>query len=404
MYKLTVDGKTMVGCNQDAWRNTTKIWFVEARSESEYGVCITGSRQVGPHRFAPQSAMNDQGLAFSRLATYHPRIAKDLSDKKVIKDEVHYLTDILQKCANIQEVEQYIEQYDYSYFIDDVYIYVDRSGDYLIVEPYQMIKGNDPNYVLANFCPSITPYETRRNQVRYKDGVDYLEANPPIASLDYCKDLSDTMSVCRSRNGDGTLLTSIWDTEKLIVNLFFYHDYDRTVSFDIKEELLKGNHMYTIPELFPENAEFEHYLNYKTPFNFAWIRKLLAMTGGILAILSIVYIISYFRKKSKSRFDKVKLCFAGLNLILFGYMIVLTTHIGIYYFDVPYNDPSSTWVSMSSYIPLILLIFILPLTYFNTAFIKRSLSTFWMKSTLILNNLIYAIMIFAFMYWGLYGL
>ena len=31
--------------------------------------------------------------------------------------------------------------YDHSIFIDDVYIYIDILGDYIIVEPYQMIKG-----------------------------------------------------------------------------------------------------------------------------------------------------------------------------------------------------------------------------------------------------------------------
>ncbi len=47
---------------------------------------------------------------------------------------------------------------------EGVYRYdsIDSLGDYLIVEPYNLIEGNSPNYVLANFCPSITDNEQAR--------------------------------------------------------------------------------------------------------------------------------------------------------------------------------------------------------------------------------------------------
>ena len=31
MYKITVDGKTVVGCNHDTWLYTPKIWFEDAK-------------------------------------------------------------------------------------------------------------------------------------------------------------------------------------------------------------------------------------------------------------------------------------------------------------------------------------------------------------------------------------
>lgn len=42
MYKITVDGKTMVGCNHDAWLTTPKIWFENAKQPNEYGAVFTG--------------------------------------------------------------------------------------------------------------------------------------------------------------------------------------------------------------------------------------------------------------------------------------------------------------------------------------------------------------------------
>jgi hypothetical protein len=76
MYKITVDAKTMVGCNEDAWRTTSSIWFENAKNSREFGAGFTGSRQVGGNRTAPQSGMNEKGLAFSRLAAHYPKQKK----------------------------------------------------------------------------------------------------------------------------------------------------------------------------------------------------------------------------------------------------------------------------------------------------------------------------------------
>jgi hypothetical protein len=76
------------------------------------------------------------------------------------------------------------------------------------------------------------------------------------------------MHVCRKRNGDGTLLTAIWDLKNGTTNLFFYHDYNNSVQFNLKTELLKGDHIIEIPSLFPVNTEFERFATlylYRSP-------------------------------------------------------------------------------------------------------------------------------------------
>ncbi len=404
MYKITVDNKTMVGSNQDAWRTTTCIWFKNPQNPSEYGACFTGSRKVGPNIFVPQSGMNTEGLVFSRLVAYHPEMDVDLRNKKPIRNEVDYLTKILQSCRTIEDVRQFIEAYDYSIFIDDVYIYIDQSGDYLIVEPYQMIKGNDPTYVLANFCPSITTNQNARLQERYKNGEDYLKANTVNTSLEFCRSMSDTMSVCRDRNGDGTLLTSIWDTDKGLVNLYFYHSFDQTKQFNISEELKKGDHLISIPELFPVNQEFERLKSYKTPFNTPILRVTLVLLGGVLLILSAIYFISFIRRFKQEQKHLIKLSLALINAGLFYYMFILATNINIYYFSAPYYDYSSKIVTYYSYMPLLLLLVIGPIIYYSIKYVKQHNITWTLKSIMTLNIGIYILLIGAFSYWGLYDL
>ena len=61
MYKVTKNGKTMVGCNEDAWRTTSHIWF-EVGQNKQYGAAFTGSRWDGENGYAPQSGMNEHGF------------------------------------------------------------------------------------------------------------------------------------------------------------------------------------------------------------------------------------------------------------------------------------------------------------------------------------------------------
>lgn len=404
MYKVTADGKTMVGCNQDAWRTTTIIWFEQARNETEYGVCMTGSRRVAHNKFAPQSGMNEAGLVFSRLVAYHPKEDIQSKGKKTIVNEVEYLTGILHNCRTIDEVRKYVDMYDQSFFENEVFIYIDQSGRYLIVEPYKLIEGNDPTYVLSNFCPSITSKQNARKQNRYRDGEAYLETNPLSTSLDFCRSVSDTMAVCRNRNGDGTLLTSIWDTQKGLVNLYFYHSYDTTIQFSISDELALGNQMISIPELFPNNHEFQRLIDYKTPFNVNLIRVGLAILGVLMMLFSFLFIISFIRKRHTDKISLVKLFFAGLNVLLFYYLFVLATNINIFYMDAPYQDYSSKWISLSSYTPFLLLIVFLPLTYLNFGFLGSNDKPNWIRSLYITNNAIYLLLIIAFGYWGLFDI
>ena len=268
MYKITVDGKTMVGCNHDAWLTTPKIWFEKAKRHDGYGTVFTGSRQVSANRTTPQSGMNTAGLVFSRLSSYYPKQSNRFKARRKITNEADYLSEILHRCATVKEVKKYIQQYDHSFFLNDVFIYIDRSGDYLIVEPYKLIEGNNPNYVLANFCPSITNNEQARKLERYRNGRDFLKRHKASASIDFSTALSDTMAVCRSRNGDGTLITSIFDTKEKNVGIYFYHNFDSLVQFNLTDELSKGDHILNIAEMFPRNPEFEKLINFKNMNSF----------------------------------------------------------------------------------------------------------------------------------------
>jgi hypothetical protein len=395
MYKLTVDGKTMVGCNEDAWRTTSNIWFENATSSKGYGIACTGSRFVGNKKYAPQSGMNEKGLVYSRLTAFFPE--KEQPQGLIpIQNEVDYLSSILHQCASVGEVKEFVSKYDRTFFQNDVFIYIDSTGSYLIVEPYELIEGNDPTYFLANFCPSVTDKETARKIERYRKGEDYVASNKPEANLRYCSKVSHEMAVCRNKKGDGTLLTSIWDTKNRNVNLFFYHQYDSSLQFNLAEELAKGDQLIFLPELLPTNKEFEALGNYITPFNAEWLRITLVLMAILLGLLSLQQLVSFVKSKGL-----IKLGFIGLNILMVAYLFVMATDMYIYYFDAPYVHFRSILISLSSYIPYVLVAFAFPTIYFLVRYFRSQRPQPFLKTGLILNSLVYALLLVGIGYWGL---
>jgi tetratricopeptide (TPR) repeat protein len=238
-------GKTFVGNNEDYWNANTRIWF-EKTKINEYG-----SMYVGYDDMYPQGGMNEKGLVFDGFAidAYIPRH----KSKKPIFEASMGKT-IMQTCQNVDEVSNFLNKYDLSSLSQGMILYVDKSGNYLIVEADTVIKGNDDKYLLSNFCPSRTPDLNTVKIPFYQKGRKMLESKVDT-SLIYLESLSDTLHQRWPDNIAGTLYTTIYDLNEGTVNLYFYHDYKHSVKFKLKDELNKGDTILSIPSMFPENTD-----------------------------------------------------------------------------------------------------------------------------------------------------
>jgi len=403
MYKITTKGKTIVGTNFDAYYLTPTIWFENATTNKTYGAGFTGGRWDGKNGIAPQSGLNSEGLAFSRLASRTPETGITISkNKKQITNPTLYLKDILHHCKNIDEVKAYISQYDFSYFSEDIFIYIDKSGKYLVVEPYTMTIGNDAKYVLSNFCPSVTSVKEANNLERYHNGVEFLKTKIDT-TIQFTTALSDTMHVCRKKVGDGTLLTSIWDLNQGLIILYFYHDYKTSVKFNLIEELKKGDHSLAIQKLFPPNAEFEKLANYKIPQNSKAILLFFIFCFGLFLFTGIYFFISYFRKKKSANYSNQKILLCVLSTVMIYYLIVLATNMYIFYFPSPYKDYKFSHLNIAAYIPFLTIIILIPLLATNLKLIKEKTWSLFSKLLFTVNNIVFLLLTLLFTYWGLYN-
>lgn len=250
MFKLTMFGKTMVGNNEDYWNPNSRIWF-ERGDVNEYGAVY-----VGYDNFWPQGGMNQAGLVFDGFSMDYLAILDTLEKKSL---NVNFLKDIMKKCTVVEDVKDYLIQYNLQGLETSMFLFIDKTGKYLVVEGDELIIGNDQSYVLSNFYPSLIKEEKEIKIPLYHKGKGLLESKKDT-SISFCSSVMDTMH--QERNwGAGTMYTTIYDLKEGTIYLYFFRDYTHVVKFNLNQELKKKENSLVIPDLFPENRNGQDFLN-----------------------------------------------------------------------------------------------------------------------------------------------
>jgi hypothetical protein len=398
MFKLTKYGKTMVGNNEDAWRLDSRIWF-EAGASGKWGAVY-----VGHSDNFPQGGMNEAGLVFDGF-TVHDNLHAASPGKPQMGPQETIIRRIMQECTTVEEVRRIVNTYDNSDHPQAMWLFVDKSGKYLVVEKDTTIIGNDPTYVLANFCPSVTPAPDQLGLGRYDRGRKFL-SNEYDTSLAFCIATVDTMHECRKRLGDGTTYSTIYDTREGKITLAFYHDYAHTVTFNLKEELLKGDHAMHMTKLFPANPEYERFMAYKTPFTSITMR-LGTLLGCLLESLIIVAALVMILRKNKNNLGRnatpVNLwlpVICGLAILL--HFFFLQTIQQEYYFDAPYHEPGRPVLNASSFVPFLIIPMTFLMAYRSPGVFRSSEMSGMMKGLWTAQILLCLAAVALYIYWGLY--
>ena len=407
MFKITLYGKTMVGNNEDAWRIDSRIWF-EKGEHGNYGAAY-----VGHEDWFPQGGLNEAGLAYDGFKVYGRalHIRKGLKKMGSFPD---FLKSILRECATVRDVQRMADRYDRRALNGSMLLYVDRSGEYLVVEADTTILGHDEKYVLSNFCPSVTPNLDAVPISRYQRGRAFLR-DKADTSLRFCTAVMDTMHECRPGLGDGTAYTSIYDLNQGLIYLYFYHDFRRHVTFDLKKELAKGNHMFIMHSLFPPNSEYIRLTRYKTPFNSHPLEVALVLMGGFMIItlplFLIIYLVALWRQ-AKTGISRPYLFIWPLllviNLAMTWYAYNLLSNHAMYYFPAPYKEEGRWFFNLSAWFPLTLLLLFVPITIGIIGYTRRLPSRPFARKLLSaglfgLNGLVYGVLLCLFGYWGFYA-
>lgn len=343
-FKITKDGKTLVGNNEDAWSINARVRF-ENGAAGEFGAVYFAHYNGSPIReMMDQGGMNTEGLVFDALVVE--------TSETTLKPGTRWIecsalcAQIMRTCATVYDAETIMRQYSIAVLSHAMLVFVDRNGDYLVVENDTLFTGNDTNYALGNFrmsrCVDIdaVPIE------RYQNGRALI-ANNAEASLEFGTAVLDKMAARRGTHDDragltGTLYSNLYDPQNGIVHLYFYHDYNTLRSFNVKEELAKGDHELDMATLFPRNADYEKLVGYKTPMHSRVLFYFLLVMFGIAMLSALVSGFSILRNVVERMRGRAATGMVGWLLLLLssigmGLIIPFLIHSeGIYYFGLGY--------------------------------------------------------------------
>ncbi|MEO1518668.1 MAG: hypothetical protein AAFV95_26880 [Bacteroidota bacterium] len=399
MCKITIDGKTTVGNNEDMWSNEAKIWFEAGNGTSQ------GAVYVGHRNDFPQGGMNESGLVYDGF-TLHPKAMSSTRGKKAVDHPALLLKKVMQSCRNVAEVHAFLQAYNLSCFNSGMFWFIDKNGDHLIVESDTLIFRNEPHCALVNVRPSETEDWSKVTTPRYRKAMALLNSRQD-SSMAFCASVMDAMKASRGELGDGTLYTSIYDTQEGIIDLYFYQDFEQSVRFHLQEELAKGDHFYDIASLFPPNAGYEKFLAYKTPFTSKALFWLLAGSAIVVLLISGYYFVFLIRKLLKERMA----FFASWQVYLLSFLLVtnflllvliplLLLMEPIYYFGMEGSIGNFPFKQVQ-YFPLLIGICSLAALAFTIQVIKQRSGSVLHTSMLSINSVILIINLGLCAYWNI---
>jgi penicillin V acylase-like amidase (Ntn superfamily) len=112
LIKITVNGKTIVGNNEDFGNHDTRIWF-EPGDKQHYGVVY-----VGYDDLFPEGGMNEAGLVFDAFGVSNKPLKDTLGKEPIF--ELDLKRKIMTECSTAEEVKVLIEKYNLNFWSHSV--------------------------------------------------------------------------------------------------------------------------------------------------------------------------------------------------------------------------------------------------------------------------------------------
>lgn len=345
-FKVTVDGRTLVGCNEDAWSINAQVRFEQGR-DGQYGSIHFGHYNGHPYRtMTDQMGMNEAGLVFDGLSVQRGSFRQRPGMRWVGASDA--VVHAMRTCATVQDVAAYARAVQVG-LVGGMLFFCDRSGGYLIIEPDTMLLGNVPWYALGNWrmssCsdPNTIPIpRLQAGRALLNEGID--------ASVESGTRVLESMKACRSKLGNGTLFSALFDPSQGQAHLFFYHDFNERISFDLKQELAKGDRTIDMASLFGERPEYNALVAYVTPFHQRWLfwaMAGLAMLSVPLGLFSAIWFMRDLVRRIRGRAHGVlgvPLLLGSLYAMVFAVITVLLLIEAPYYFGLADVHPAWAWL------------------------------------------------------------
>ncbi len=257
MYKLTKNGRTIVGNNEDYFSPNSQFWF-EPGTKDTFGVMYMGLL----NNFA-QGAINESGLVFDGF--WEPYLEVKNTRGKMEIPIGDALKNIMQTMTDVEDVKLYLQTINLNSLANGQLVFVDKSGTYLIVEGDEMFIGDETEKTFSNFYYSQIDSLIDVKLDYFQKGQNFINATETKLTFEYCSSAMENFAQSRLAP---TQYSTIYDLKNLTIRVHLFNDFSEFIELDLKKELRKGSHRTMIADLFPKNSiGYLHYKKYNDPEN-----------------------------------------------------------------------------------------------------------------------------------------
>jgi penicillin V acylase-like amidase (Ntn superfamily) len=239
--------KVLTGRNAD-WSNLNARMLVLPASPGKYGTIYLGAEGgQGIGSFINTTGMNEQGLWYGSTSLYDGSafpVRNDIRNyynKPILNYNLIYY--VMEVCSTVDEVIGYFTTYYYPVW-NGHHLFVDRNGNSVIIEfgekDVVFIRGKSNHQVMTNFPNADTLNARWYNCDRYK-AADRMLASSQEISIDLFRSICDAVHQERI---SPTSLSTVYDVTNRNLYVYYFHNYEEVLVFNVNEELTKGENYY----------------------------------------------------------------------------------------------------------------------------------------------------------------
>ncbi len=250
-FKLTFNGKTFVGLNEDFFDPYT-VLSTKKPTLNTLGILYFGYKDS-----PKESAINEKGLIMDGFYTPIRKIKKTTGIKLTDKTFEALKEEILLKCSTIEEVIKLVKKYDLSIMSSGQLFLVDKSGNSLIIEADTLIQSNNNYEVVTNFHKSTISQSSPVTCNRYITADSILSKEKEL-SVTNCKNILNSI---HQSKGMYTQYSQIFDLSSGKIYLYLFHNFDEEISFNISDIINQELNSVPMSNYFKNKTNYNNYLN-----------------------------------------------------------------------------------------------------------------------------------------------
>jgi len=241
VFNNTNGGVTLVGRNMDWYTQENYIAFLPSE-DGKYGRVYFGWNEFPSWH---QGGMNSQGVMFAYLAAPYLSVTNSLLKPIYRGNYGNLMEKCMEECSSVNEVLDIFDQYNLRFLENCHVMVVDRNGDSVIIGGDDITMKDGNFQVVTNFRPthpSLGGYPCWR----YDKAYEMLEEMTNLFVDHFIEILNET----HMEGGYPTQWSIVYDLAEYNIHLYHFHDYNNVITFNLHDELEKGENIYSIPSLF----------------------------------------------------------------------------------------------------------------------------------------------------------